>query len=321
MSELLFEAVALKKHFPIRSPLLKRITGHIKAVNDVSFTLNAGETIGIVGESGCGKTTLGRVVVRAYAASGGSMRLNGQDVTGITGSKLKEYRKSVQMIFQDPYSSLNPKMRVREMIAEPLWVNGLKSRAEAMEMVPKLLETVGMRATDAQKFPHQFSGGQRQRIGIARAIAMKPSLIVADEAVSALDVSIQAQILNLLMELKKELKLSYMFISHNLAVVKHISDKVGVMYLGGMVEFTEKDVLYSNPLHPYTKALLSAAPVADRSYKMNRIIMRGDVPNPAAPPPGCAFSDRCQSCMDVCRKSAPAYKDTGGGHMVACNLY
>ena len=293
MSEALLEVKQLKKYFPIRSQLLKREVGAVKAVDGVTFSLNTGETIGIVGESGCGKSTLGRVLMKVYEPTGGEIYFGGRDITRLRGAELKEHRKQIQMIFQDPYASLNPKMRVRDIVAEPLWVNRMMSKEEAYGQVDSLLTTVGLRPTDAPKFPHQFSGGQRQRVGIARAIAMSPRLIVADEAVSALDVSVQAQILNLMMELKAANHLSYLFISHNLAVVKHISDKVGVMYLGNMMEIAEKNLLYHDAKHPYTQALLSAAPVADRTHKSQRIVLKGDVPNPANPPEGCPFHTRC----------------------------
>lgn len=322
MSEkVLLEVKDLDKVFPIHSPVLKRVIGGVRAACKVSFTLKAGETMGIVGESGCGKTTLGRVITQIYEPTGGQIFFNGEDITQFKGAKLKEHRKNIQMIFQDPYSSLNPKMRVNEIIAEPLWVNGLMSKKDAANHVSALLSMVGLRDSDGEKFPHQFSGGQRQRVGIARAIAMKPQLVVADEAVSALDVSIQAQILNLMMELKKEMGLSYIFISHNLAVIKYVSDNIGVMYLGSIVEMAPKKRLFENTLHPYTKALLSAAPVADRNYKMNRIIMRGDVPNPANPPPGCVFHERCSECMDICKTKIPVLTEIEEGHTVTCHLY
>ena len=321
MSENLLTVKHLKKYFPIRSQLLKREIGAVKAVDDVSFSLREGETIGIVGESGCGKSTLGRVLMKVYDPTGGQIVFEGRDMAGMKGAELKEHRKKMQMIFQDPYSSLNPKMRVRDMVAEPLWVNKLMSREEAYGKVDALLETVGLRPTDAPKFPHQFSGGQRQRVGIARAIAMNPKLIIADEAVSALDVSVQAQILNLMMELKAEYHLSYIFISHNLAVVKHISDKVGVMYLGNMMEVAEKNTLYEDARHPYTQALLSAAPVADRTHKSRRIILTGDVPNPANPPKGCPFHNRCSQCKEICKLEKPPFKEHSPGHFVACHLY
>jgi len=321
MSEILLEVKELDKVFPVYSPILKRVIGGVVAANKVSFKLNAGETMGIVGESGCGKTTLGRVITNIYKPSGGKIFFDGKEITKLTGAQLKEQRKNVQMIFQDPYSSLNPKMRVNEMVAEPLWVNGFMKKKEAFNKVPELLEMVGLRETDAEKFPHQFSGGQRQRVGIARAIAMNPRLIVADEAVSALDVSIQAQILNLMMELKKKMGLSYIFISHNLAVVRYVSNNVGVMYLGSIVEMAPKKRLFENTLHPYTKALLSAAPVADRQYKMNRIIMHGDVPNPANPPSGCVFHERCSECAGPCRTSIPVTTEIEEGHTVACHIY
>lgn len=321
MSENLLVIKHLKKYFPIRSQLLKREIGAVKAVDDISFTLREGETIGIVGESGCGKSTLGRVLMKVYDPTDGQIIFEGHDVAKMKGAELKEHRKKMQMIFQDPYSSLNPKMRVRDMVAEPLWVNRLMSKEESYGKVDELLMTVGLRSTDASKFPHQFSGGQRQRVGIARAIAMNPKLIIADEAVSALDVSVQAQILNLMMELKGKYHLSYIFISHNLAVVKHISDKVGVMYLGNIMEIAEKNTLYENAKHPYTQALLSAAPVADRTHKNQRIILTGDVPNPANPPKGCPFHNRCSHCMEICKIEKPQLKECEQKHFVACHRY
>ncbi len=321
MSEALLEVKQLKKYFPIRSQLLKREVGAVKAVDGVTFSLNTGETIGIVGESGCGKSTLGRVLMKVYEPTGGEIYFGGRDITRLRGAELKEHRKQIQMIFQDPYASLNPKMRVRDIVAEPLWVNRMMSKEEAYGQVDSLLTTVGLRPTDAPKFPHQFSGGQRQRVGIARAIAMSPRLIVADEAVSALDVSVQAQILNLMMELKAANHLSYLFISHNLAVVKHISDKVGVMYLGNMMEIAEKNLLYHDAKHPYTQALLSAAPVADRTHKSQRIVLKGDVPNPANPPEGCPFHTRCAQCKNICKVEKPAFVKVADMHYVACHLY
>lgn len=321
MSDNLLEVHELKKYFPITAGLLRRTVGHVKAVDGVSFTLRAGETLGIVGESGCGKSTAGRVIMRVLDPTGGRIIFDGQDITRLSGRKLRDIRKKFQMVFQDPYASLNPKMAIQDIIAEPLIVNGIATPRQAVERVAQLLEIVGLRADDRMRYPHEFSGGQRQRIGIARALALNPKLIVADEAVSALDVSIQSQILNLMVDLKKQFNLSYIFISHNLAVVRHISDRVGVMYLGQMMELSEKRELYQNPLHPYTVALLSAAPEPKREGRRERIILQGDVPSPANPPKGCPFHTRCPKAMDVCSVERPAMRDMGQGHLVACHLY
>ncbi|GMA56483.1 ABC transporter ATP-binding protein [Alicyclobacillus sacchari] len=284
MSQYVLEVKDLKKYFPIRSGVFKRTVGHVRAVDGVSFDVKPGETLGIVGESGCGKSTTGRMIMRLTTPTDGKILIDGKDITHAKGAALRESRRHAQMVFQDPYASLNPKMSVGESIAEPLIVNKVLSRDDAFERAAQLLDTVGLRRTDITRFPHEFSGGQRQRIGIARALALNPKLIVADEAVSALDVSIQSQILNLLMDLKHEFNLAYLFISHNLAVVRHISDRVGVMYLGHMVENGPKSSLYADPLHPYTQALLSAAPEPRRVKRRERIILQGDVPSPANPP-------------------------------------
>jgi oligopeptide/dipeptide ABC transporter ATP-binding protein len=321
MSENLLEVHNLKKYFPITSGLMRRTVGNVKAVDDVSFTVKAGETLGIVGESGCGKSTTGRMIMRVLEPSEGRIIFDGQDITKMSGRKLRQIRPKFQMVFQDPYASLNPKMGVEEIVAEPLIVNGVASRKQATERVIHLLERVGLRAEDRNRYPHEFSGGQRQRIGIARALALNPKLIVADEAVSALDVSIQSQILNLMVDLKKEFNLSYIFISHNLAVVRHISDRVGVMYLGHMAEVSPKTELYQNPLHPYTVALLSAAPEARREGRRERILLQGDVPSPANPPQGCPFHTRCPKVMDHCRVERPELREVSPDHLVACHLY
>jgi len=321
MSENLLEVSDLKKYFPITSGLLKRNTGNVKAVDGVSFMLKAGETLGIVGESGCGKSTMGRMVMRVLEPTTGSIVFDGEDITKMTGRKLRNIRPKFQMVFQDPYASLNPKMAVQDIISEPLIVNGVAKGKHAVQRVVQLLETVGLRADDKMRYPHEFSGGQRQRIGIARALALNPKLIVADEAVSALDVSIQSQILNLMVDLRKQFNLSYIFISHNLAVVRHISDRVGVMYLGHMVELSPKTSLYTDPLHPYTVALLSAAPEPKRQGRRERIILKGDVPSPANPPSGCPFHTRCPKVMDTCRVEIPLLREVKPDHMVACHLY
>lgn len=321
MSQNLLEVSDLKKHFPITAGLLQRTVGQVKAVDGVSLTLKEGETLGLVGESGCGKSTTGRMIMRVLEPTSGRIVFNGNDITRLRGKELRSIRRDFQMVFQDPYASLNPKMAINEIISEPLIVNGLANSRQSSARVGELLELVGLRGDDRMRYPHEFSGGQRQRIGIARALAMNPKMIVADEAVSALDVSIQAQILNLMVDLKKQLQLSYIFISHNLAVVRHISDRVAVMYLGHIVEMTDKSALYQNPLHPYTVALLSAAPEPKREGRRERIVLQGDVPSPANPPKGCPFHTRCPRVMDVCRVERPKFQDAGQGHYVACHLY
>jgi len=321
MSDNLLEVRNLKKYFPITAGLFRRTVGHVKAVDDVSFTLKAGETLGIVGESGCGKSTLGRMIMRVLDVTEGSIRFENETISDLSGKKLREIRRQFQMVFQDPYASLNTKMKVGQIIAEPFIVHGLLGKKEAEEKAGQLLERVGLRKTDGNRYPHEFSGGQRQRVGIARALALNPKLIVADEAVSALDVSVQSQILNLMMDLKHELNLSYIFISHNLAVVKHISDRVGVMYLGNLVEIGGKDAFYDKPLHPYTQALLSSAPEPKRGVKREKIILEGEVPSPANPPTGCAFHTRCPKAMPHCRTERPALMEAAADYYVACHLY
>lgn len=321
MSEYVLEVQDLKKYFPIKSGVLKRTVGYVRAVDGVSFQVKPGETLGIVGESGCGKSTTGRMIMRLTTPTSGKIILDGKDITHAKGEELRASRRKSQMVFQDPYASLNPRMSVGESIAEPLIVNKVLSKSEAFERAGELLQTVGLRASDINRYPHEFSGGQRQRIGIARALALNPKLIVADEAVSALDVSIQSQILNLLMDLKHQFNLSYLFISHNLAVVRHISDRVGVMYLGHLVEIGPKHSLYQDPLHPYTQALLSAAPEPRRTKRRERIILQGDVPSPSNPPSGCPFHTRCPRVMDVCRQTMPKPVQVHPDHWVACHLH
>ena len=310
------------------SKLHKRFTSKgitVKAVTDVSFQVKPGETIGIVGESGCGKTTLGRCIVRAYNASEGEVFYRtraGEEVNFLTvdRKKMKEIRKEIQMIFQDPYSSLDPRMTVLDIIKEPLKANYPKMpKAEMDQLAKQMAEKVGLNPSYLMRYPHAFSGGQRQRIGIARALILEPQIIICDEAVSALDVSIQAQVINLLRDLQKDLNLTYLFISHDLSVVEHISDKVGVMYLGKMVEFGDTETLFKKPMHPYTEALLSAVPVADPTIQIERIPLKGEIPNPANPPSGCYFHERCQYCTEKCKQVAPEYVEQEPGHFVACH--
>ena len=309
--------------------LTKRFTSKdvcVRALTDVSFDVCRGETIGIVGESGCGKTTLGRCVVRAIEASEGTVlyrALDGreEDFLKVDKERMRHIRKEIQMIFQDPYSSLDPRMTVIDIISEPIRANYPKMpRHERERLVMDIAGKVGLNTTYLKRYPHAFSGGQRQRIGIARALILKPQVIVCDEAVSALDVSIQAQIINLLKQLQRDMELTYIFISHDLSVVEHISDKVGVMYLGRMVEFAPTEALFSHPMHPYTEALLSAVPVADPDYQMERIPLEGEIPNPANPPSGCYFHERCRYCRERCRTEAPPLRDMGDGHTVACHF-
>jgi peptide/nickel transport system ATP-binding protein/oligopeptide transport system ATP-binding protein len=309
---------SLYKYFPVRGGLLQRVVAWVQAVDNVNFSIKAGETLGMVGESGCGKTTVGRTVLRLIPATKGEVLFEGRDVFKANGRDLKALRRDMQIIFQDPYSSLDPRMPVGESIAEGLMVQGMSNRKERFEMVIATLKKVGLEDYHARRYPHEFSGGQRQRIGIARALALRPKFIVCDEPVSALDVSIQAQVLNILKELQTEFNLTYLFIAHNLSVVEHISDRVAVMYLGKMVELAERDELFSNPLHPYTQALMSAIPVPDPNLKRERLILKGDVPSPLRPPAGCRFHPRCPVVMDQCSQQEPEFKEAQPGHWVAC---
>ena len=317
MSDILLEVKNLKQYFPVRAGLMKTIP--LKAVDDVSFTIGRGETLGLVGESGCGKTTVGRTILRLYEPTGGEVIFDGEPVTA---KNITHMRKQMQMVFQDPYSSLDPRMTVEDIIGEPLDVHKLYSnRKERREKILELMATVGLNAEHATRYAHEFSGGQRQRIGIARALAVEPSLIIADEPVSALDVSIQAQVLNLLNELKHDLDLTYIFVAHDLSVVEYISDRVGVMYLGNFVEVGEKEKIYSNPMHPYTQALLSAVPVPDPTAKRERILLEGSIPSAHKPPTGCKFHTRCPKCMECCKTQAPERYEVDDGHYVYCHLY
>jgi peptide/nickel transport system ATP-binding protein len=314
------EVQGLSKHFPVRKGLLRRTVGHVYAVDDVSFTIGAGETLGLVGESGCGKTTVGRTIMRLIEPTAGTIRLDGHDVTRLGKLELRPFRRQLQIIFQDPFSSLNPRKRAGDIVGEPLKVHGVLAAKARRQRVAELFERVGLRRAQMDNFPHQFSGGQRQRIGVARALALNPRLIIGDEPVSALDVSIQAQVINLLMDLQRDLQLSYLFISHNLAVVEHISHRIAVMYLGRIVEYTDKTTLFTRPLHPYTEALLAAVPVPDPAIKRTKRVVQGDVPSPLNPPPGCRFHTRCPYAEARCKVDVPALREVEPGHQVACHL-
>ncbi len=312
----------LKKYFPItRGIIFQKTIGYIRAVDDISFFIRKGETFGLVGESGSGKTTVGRTILQLYRPTSGKVYFDGVDLTTLKGEELRRMRRRMQIIFQDPYASLNPRMTVGDIIGEPLEIHGIAKGKEKRERVMELLQIVGLNPYFINRYPHEFSGGQRQRIGVARALAMYPEFIVCDEPISALDVSIQAQIINLLEELQEKFGLTYLFIAHDLAVVRHISDRVAVMYLGKIVELTDRDTLYNNPLHPYTQALLSAIPIPDPvvEERRRRIILKGEIPSPANPPSGCRFHTRCPVVMDICREVEPEFKDVGGEHWVACH--
>lgn len=321
MAELLVEAKNLKKHFPIRKGLFGQKKSYVRAVDGVSLSIQKGETMGLVGESGCGKSTTGRMIMRLLAPTEGEIWFNGKDISKLNDKQLQDTRKELQMIFQDPYASLNPRMNIGEIIAEPLIIHDTMTKKERERRVHELLEYVGLNSYQANRYAHEFSGGQRQRIGIARALAVNPKLIVADEPVSALDVSIQSQVLNLMQDLQKEFGLTYLFISHDLSVVEHISDRVGVMYLGRIVEIASKESIYANPLHPYTKALMSAVPIANPRIKRERIVLQGDIPSPSNPPAGCTFHPRCSACMEICKTVVPELKEIEPGHFSACHLY
>ena len=316
----LLEVAGLKKHFPVRKGLFQRRVGQVYAVDGISFTLAAGETLGLVGESGCGKSTAGKAILRLIDPTAGTVKLRGRRIDNLSRRDMRPFRREMQVVFQDPYSSLNPRMSVGDIIGEPLRNYGVASGSELADRVAAILAKVGLRAEQMNRFPHEFSGGQRQRIGIARALALNPGLIVCDEPVSALDVSVQAQVINLLMDLQKEFGLSYLFIAHGLAVVEHISHRIAVMYLGKIVELTDKRTLFAAPLHPYTEALLSAAPVPDPRAQRKRIILAGDVPSPINPPGGCRFHTRCPYAEARCRTEEPAIREVKPGHLVACHL-
>ena len=322
MAEHLVEVENLKMYFKKVSGIVRRKTDYVKAVDNISFTIDRGKTFGLVGESGCGKTTTGRTIIRLYDPTGGKIRYNGEDITHLNPSGFMPYRKKMQMIFQDPYASLNARMTVADIVGEPLDIHHLCSGKEREEYILSLLNRVGLNKDHASRYPHEFSGGQRQRVGIARALAVNPEFIICDEPISALDVSIQAQVVNMLRDLQEEYGLTYLFVAHDLSMVRYISDRVGVMYLGSLVEVAQTEELYQNHLHPYSKALLSAIPIADpeKAAQSQEILLEGEVPSPLNSPPGCKFASRCPYTKPVCKEAAPPLKDVGCGHCVACYL-
>lgn len=321
-NEVLLQVEDLKMHFPIFRGVLQRQVGAVHAVDGVSFNVHRGETLGLVGESGCGKSTAGRTILQLYKPTAGQVHFDGVDLVTLKGEELRLMRRKMQMIFQDPYASLNPRMTISDTVGEPLMVHNVATGKEIQERVEHLLEVVGLNPSFASRYPHEFSGGQRQRIGIARALALQPSFIVCDEPISALDVSIQAQVVNLLEELQEQFNLTYLFIAHDLSMVRHISKRVAVMYLGVIMELADRDDLYLNPLHPYTQALLSAVPIPDpiADAKRTRMILEGDVPSPVNPPSGCRFRTRCPIAEKVCAESRPDFREVTPGHFVACHL-
>ncbi len=317
----LLEVRHLKKYFPIKGGFFGGVTGNVKAVDDVTFNIARGTTMGLVGESGCGKSTTGRTILRLIEKTEGDIIFNGEDISLYDKKQLRSLRTKMQMVFQDPYSSLSPRLPIGEIIGEAVREHNIVPKEEFDDYIDEVMRECGLQPFHKDRYPHEFSGGQRQRICIARALALKPEFIVCDEPVSALDVSIQAQIINLLNELQENRGLTYLFISHDLSVVEHISDTVGVMYLGGLVETGVTDDIFANPLHPYTKALFSAIPMPDPDIKKERVMLEGDIPSPANPPAGCKFHTRCKECMEICKSVAPEPKDMGGGHVVRCHLY
>ncbi|WP_096185962.1 ABC transporter ATP-binding protein [Evansella halocellulosilytica] len=321
MSKPLLEVKKLKKYFDVTGGVLSRKIGEVKAVDDVSFDVYEKEVLGIVGESGCGKSTTGKTLLRLIEPTEGEVVYDGKDITSLSDEEMRKMRRDMQIIFQDPYASLNPRHKIEKILGEPLIVHGIGNAKERLKKVHEILEVVGLSKEHAKRYPHQFSGGQRQRIGIARALIVNPKLIICDEPVSALDVSIQSQILNLMEDLQEQFGLTYIFIAHDLSVVKHISHRIGVMYLGRMVELSNNEDLYENPLHPYTKSLLSAIPDPDPDYKREQMILEGDVPSPSNPPTGCAFHTRCPEAMDICKAVRPEFQEMRDKHFVACHLY
>lgn len=319
MNQTLLEVQNVKKYFPLPSRLFSRKKEFVKAVDGVSFTVNRGETLSIVGESGCGKSTTGRMIMKLLDITEGKVLFEGQDITDMSDDQIRPLRKEFQMVFQDPYASLNPRLTIKEILEEPLIVHNF-NKDNRSQRVTELLETVGLSRYHADRYPHEFSGGQRQRIGIARALAVNPKLIIADEPVSALDVSIQSQVLNLMKDLQEEYGLTYVFIAHDLSVVEHISDRVGVMYLGRLVELASRDDIFGKPLHPYTKALLSAVPIPDPTIRRERIILKGDIPSPANPPTGCTFHTRCPFAQETCKLNVPDFREIEPNHYVACHF-
>ncbi|MCL6627088.1 MULTISPECIES: ABC transporter ATP-binding protein [Alicyclobacillus] len=322
MAEALLQVEDLKKYFPIRRGVFQRTVGHVRAVDGISFTVQKGETLGVVGESGCGKSTMGRSILRLIEPTSGVVNFEGRNIVRLRKGQMQAMRRQMQLVFQDPYASLNPRFSIAQTLMEPMIIHNLYgSREERLDRVRRLLERVGLDADYARRYPHEFSGGQRQRIGIARALAVDPKLIILDEPVAALDVSVQSQVLNLLEDLQEELGLTYIFIAHDLSVVRHISDRILVLYLGRMMELVEAEELFADPLHPYTQALLSAVPVPDPDAKRERIILQGDLPSPANPPSGCPFHTRCPVAKPVCRERAPQWKEIKPKHYVACHAY
>ncbi|HZG82736.1 ABC transporter ATP-binding protein [Brevibacillus panacihumi] len=320
MTTPLLEVKGLQQHFPIKGGFMKKTTGYVKAVDGIDLQVFPGETLGIVGESGCGKSTTGRTILRLLEPTSGEVWFDGKDLAKLPKEEMRRMRKDLQMIFQDPYASLNPRMTIKQILMESLMVHNIGTPAERLKTIEEIIEIVGLRKEHLNRHPHDFSGGQRQRIGIARALVVKPKLIIADEPVSALDVSIQSQVLNLLKDLRKEFNLTLMFISHDLSVVKHLCDRIAVMYLGRIVEIADKRTLFENPSHPYTRALLSAVPVAKPRQKRERILLTGDLPSPANPPSGCTFHPRCPYATDICKSKVPSLSDIGAGQLVSCHL-